>query len=376
MTAVQSNAAGMATIAAAAAALAFNPAEALLGRLLGISGIVRGLVNGSAQAWRVAFVAGIVAGGFALQLLLPSAFETLPAAYTIQRAVLAGLLVGIGAAMGSGYTSGHGVCGISRLSPRSLVATPTFMASAVLAAYAFRTGSVLGLPAGVAPVTTAAASAGATRFAAGLLAVAVLSMLGLATAGKGLTSQAFAATPVRLRKELAGAEELEETSISDSPPQESEAAQKLASLAVFTELLVGLLFALGLGVSGLTKPSKIVAFVSVLAGTFDPTLLLVMGGAWLVSIPAFQAMLRSSLIQRPVCAPSFDLPSKTQVDQQLVLGSLLFGAGWGIGGICPGPALVTLATLQPQVLVFAASMVAGMRLEGPVTKTLFSSATS
>ena len=82
----------------------------------------------------------------------------------------------------------------------------TFMASAVLAAYVFRTGSALDLPAGVAPLTTAAAAAGATRFGVGLLAVAVLFMLGLATAGKGLTSQAFADTPVKLRKELAGAE--------------------------------------------------------------------------------------------------------------------------------------------------------------------------
>ena len=82
----------------------------------------------------------------------------------------------------------------------------TFMASAVLAAYVFRTGSALDLPAGVAPLTTAAAAAGATRFGVGLLAVAVLFMLGLATAGKGLTSQAFADTPVKLRKELVGAE--------------------------------------------------------------------------------------------------------------------------------------------------------------------------
>ena len=64
-----------------------------------------------------------------------------------------------------------------------------------------------------------------------------------------------------------------------------------------------------------------------LAGTFDPSLLLVMGGALLVSLPAFQAILRSSSVQRPVCAPSFDLPSKSRVDQQLVVGALIFGAG-------------------------------------------------
>lgn len=77
---------------------------ALTGKILGISGIIKGLVQGSAQAWRLAFVVGMVAGGFALQLLHPAAFEALPAAYTLQRALLAGLLVGLGSAMSPGCT--------------------------------------------------------------------------------------------------------------------------------------------------------------------------------------------------------------------------------------------------------------------------------
>lgn len=107
-----------AAVALVAGAYAFTPAESLLGgltlgvlasskflllgRILGISGIVGGVVRGSAQAWRVAFLLGLLAGGAALQLLLPTAFEALPAAYSLQRAILAGLLVGVGTSMGSG----------------------------------------------------------------------------------------------------------------------------------------------------------------------------------------------------------------------------------------------------------------------------------
>lgn len=107
-----------AAVALVAGAYAFTPAESLLGgltlgvlasskflllgRILGISGIVGGIVRGSAQAWRAAFLLGLLAGGAALQLLLPTAFEALPAAYSLQRAILAGLLVGVGTSMGSG----------------------------------------------------------------------------------------------------------------------------------------------------------------------------------------------------------------------------------------------------------------------------------
>lgn len=379
-------AAGVATAVTLAAQYGFTPAESLLGgltlgvlasskfaitgRILGISGIVRGLVKGNGQVWRVAFVAGLISGGFALQFILPSAFEVLPAVYTYQRAIAAGLLVGVGTAMGSGCTSGHGICGNSRLSLRSLVATLSFMGSGALATYLSGTTAVFGIPPGIAPLMGPVGASPAAKLGIGLLVLAILAMWVLGAAGRFLTSPRCAPTPAALQKELQGAEELENTSLTADPPAEPINSQKLASLGVLTELMVGFLFAIGLGVSGMVKPSKVAAFLSVLAGSFDPSLMLVMGGALLVSLPSFQAVLRFNKLQRPVCASCFDLPSKLQIDTPLVVGSILFGAGWGIGGVCPGPGLVNLASLQPQVLVLVLAMVCGMWLEAPITARL------
>jgi uncharacterized protein len=100
----------------------------LNGRIAGISGIVGGLVDGHARGdtgWRLTFLAGLLAGGVVLAFVLPGALQATPVAWPL--VVVAGLLVGLGTRMGSGCTSGHGVCGISRLSARSIVATLTFM---------------------------------------------------------------------------------------------------------------------------------------------------------------------------------------------------------------------------------------------------------
>jgi hypothetical protein len=100
------------------------------GRLAGISNIAGGLVGGHAgseRGWRASFFAGLLVGGLALAWLLPSVFGASPASLPV--VVVAGLLVGLGSQVGSGCTSGHGICGISRLSGRSLVATFTFMAT-------------------------------------------------------------------------------------------------------------------------------------------------------------------------------------------------------------------------------------------------------
>lgn len=112
---------------------------AFLGRIAGISGIVSGLLSPRTGdvSWRALFAGGLLAGGLVMWLLRPDAF-----AITVDRSwgavVLAGLLVGFGTRLGSGCTSGHGVCGISRLSPRSLVATLTFMAAGVLTVFVVR----------------------------------------------------------------------------------------------------------------------------------------------------------------------------------------------------------------------------------------------
>ena len=103
-------------------------------------------------------------------------------------------------------------------------------------------------------------------------------------------------------------------------------------------LLCGVLFAAGLMVSGMTDPARVVGFLDVQA--WDPTLMFVMGGALLVTTPTFFFAKRQT---QPVLDAAFRVPVKTEVDRRLVAGAALFGAGWGLSGLCPGPALVSVA---------------------------------
>jgi uncharacterized membrane protein YedE/YeeE len=126
-----------------------------------------------------------------------------------------------------------------------------------------------------------------------------------------------------------------------------------------TEYLAGLLFGLGLIVSGMTDPGKVLGFLD-LAGAWDPSLLLVMGGAIMVGLLAFAvARHRSTTFLGRVI---IRFPQHEPIDRRLVAGSLLFGIGWGLAGFCPGPALVSLGSGQPKAAVFAAAMLAGMLL--------------
>ena len=122
--------------------------------------------------------------------------------------------------------------------------------------------------------------------------------------------------------------------------------------------IVGLVFGLGLLVSGMADPHKVLGFLD-LAGAWDPSLALVMAGAIAVAAPAFfwARKRRVSLLGAPM-----QLPTATRLDRRLVLGSLLFGAGWGVAGFCPGPGLVALGMGVPQAFVFVLAMLAGMLL--------------
>ena len=120
----------------------------------------------------------------------------------------------------------------------------------------------------------------------------------------------------------------------------------------------GLVFACGLGVGGMTQPSKVVGFLDV-TGAWDPSLALVMGGAL-----GTHALLRRFVTtrSRPLLAPAFCVPTKKDVDARLVVGAAIFGAGWGLGGFCPGPAIVALGGGMPAALVIVPAMLAGMLL--------------
>ena len=122
--------------------------------------------------------------------------------------------------------------------------------------------------------------------------------------------------------------------------------------------LSGALFAIGLCVSGMTQPSRIVGFLD-FTGRWDPTLAFVMGGALFVMIAAQRLAHR---LEKLVFAASFPLPAPTRADARLVGGAALFGLGWGLGGFCPGPALVSLGAATIQAIVFVVAMATGMVL--------------
>jgi uncharacterized membrane protein YedE/YeeE len=124
------------------------------------------------------------------------------------------------------------------------------------------------------------------------------------------------------------------------------------------EFGVGLLFGIGLILAGMTDPSKVLGFLD-LAGLWDPSLAFVMGGAILVSLGAFTLAKKRTT---SFLGGAMRLPTSRDIDKRLVTGSLLFGAGWGLAGFCPGPALVSLGTGNPKAVVFVVAMLAGMAL--------------
>jgi uncharacterized protein len=127
---------------------------------------------------------------------------------------------------------------------------------------------------------------------------------------------------------------------------------------MLVSLLSGTLFGLGLAISGMVNPAKVIGFLDV-AGDWDPTLAFVMGGALLATIPAFRLILKR---ERPVLADDFELPTKKDLDARLLGGSALFGVGWGLSGFCPGPAVTALTTGLMPVFAFVVAMIAGMTL--------------
>lgn len=124
----------------------------------------------------------------------------------------------------------------------------------------------------------------------------------------------------------------------------------------FASLLAGLVFGLGLLISGMANPDKVLGFLD-LAGPWDPSLALVMVGAIMVGVVGVAVARRRTL---SFLGASISLPTNTRIDKRLVFGSLTFGVGWGLAGFCPGPGLVALGAGELKALVFVAAMVAGM----------------
>jgi hypothetical protein len=128
----------------------------------------------------------------------------------------------------------------------------------------------------------------------------------------------------------------------------------------------GLIFGAGLMISGMTDPLRVLGFLDVF-GRWDPTLAFVMIAALVVTMPGF-ALAR--YLGKPVLAAQNLWPTRTVIDRRLVFGAVLFGIGWGLVGLCPGPSLVNLATFSPPVIVFVAAMAVAMVLHDRLRKRL------
>ncbi|CAI5518564.1 unnamed protein product [Closterium sp. Naga37s-1] len=296
-----------------------------------------GAISGASDwPFRVAFLASMLAVGCAAHLALPSAFGAptfaAPAQDPIASVILpavAGVLAGFGSQLGSGCTSGHGVCGLPRLSIRSLVAVCTFMTTGAIASML----SNALLP----PVASAAPVAPPANAWMAALSVSVASLLLLLV-------RSFISPPAT-------------PSVAKDEPSKAAAAGAVPPVLLLSSMLSGAVFALGLTFSGMLNPAKVKAFLDPIHG-WDPSLAFVMGGAVLFNLVTFHLVLKQ---RHPLLAQSFSVPSRKDITKELVVGSAIFGLGWGLAGFCPAPALVSAVTGKVPIIVWLASLVVGMQ---------------
>jgi uncharacterized membrane protein YedE/YeeE len=329
-----------------------------------------------------------VGGAVAAQLSTVSVYglDSLPS--TLPAMVAGGALVGYGTSRGSGCTSGHGICGLSRVSKRSAAAVGAFMTSAFVTATTvdavpalrkvFRSdkwmlNSAMHPPpahgrgaAAAAPDTLHfnMASANTVLSSNEMLGDSELDALTAIATTQDLSAMA-AQMPFFPAVVTVGAlgtmfwikSAVEKASV---PSEDRQSALGAAQGS-------GLLFAAGLAISGMSNPTKVLSFVTFPSGmegavtAWDPSLPWVMAGAICMAFPFFQLVPKRLAL--PALAPAWHLPTVTAIDSPLVRGSLLFGAGWGLAGICPGPGLMLATTGALAPMAWLAAMLAGMRLE-------------
>jgi hypothetical protein len=299
------------------------------GRITGLSGIFYSNISGNcfnaASLWRLGFLFGLILAAILPTVFLPDGlplaghvilfFDPISALETrlpMHTALVAGLLVGVGTFLGSGCTSGHGVCGLPRLAPRSFIAVFTFMATGVIAATALYSA---------APATPLQADeSGVNLSYSACMVFAVGLLLFKVTALYQFTTSPWVA------------------------------------LDMLVGCGMGLVFGFGLLLSGMARQSKVLGFLT-LSDHWDPSLAFVMFGAVCFNLITFQYTLSlgKSLTGRPL--PAF--PS--MIDWKVVVGPAVFGLGWGLSGLCPGPAIMNLFR-SDHVMVFVAALACGQFL--------------
>ncbi|BEJ17075.1 hypothetical protein CspHIS471_0604760 [Cutaneotrichosporon sp. HIS471] len=310
------------------------------GRVMGASGIMDGAILGDHAKWRWAFLTGMVLAPTVvavtgLESILPGNGAELYAAAPLARLALSGALVGFGAKLGSGCTSGHFLCGSSRLAPRSLVAVMTFMMSAIATAKLVPAKYLVDpLPAinPVYPPTWALPALG------GLVLAAILAR----NAINAILPQAC--KPATTNGDSNG--------VQNGNGQAGECKYTPAQLLPY--FMSGLTFSFGLIASGMVSPLKVMGFLRVPPPleTWDPSLTLIVAGAVIPNmIHWFSLKKASGDSPKPILSwEKWQVPTRRDITPRLVIGALIFGMGWGLGGICPGPGIVTGGQLAVDAL--------------------------
>lgn len=344
---------------------------ALTGRVLGVSESFKRPLTGDVRGSDAAFVAGLLFAG-AMHTAISGGVAAMPhePMVPLAQAALAGFLVGVGSSLGNGCTSGHGICGNARLSPRSMAYTCVFMLFGFGAATLAGTNAALGIAEASALRNVAYPAAASVAHWAALAAAAVAAFAALGFLASGSRGSSTARTRGRGSSGKTGNAGLDPILVSESDSvgattNAQHVQQRLPSarqkkLDVVSDFVIGAIFGAGLVVSGMIHPAKVSGFLSATSAAWDPSLALVMGGALALCVPGF-ALVRKT-VKSPACAADFSTPTATRMDAKLAVGGMCFGIGWGIGGICPGPAVVALASgVNPlPVAAWLASMVAGI----------------
>jgi uncharacterized protein len=329
-------------------------------KIAGLSGIVEGLLifrPHDDKRWCWSFIAGLISSGYALSQVYPQAFAE-NTTLTASAVIIGGVITGFGTRMGSGCTSGHGICGLPRWSLRSLVAVSSFMFTGAVTAFLTReTALANSLPVPLfttSHVDRVAGSGDAQAFTA------------LLPTGLAMTATVLTFSYNGWLSALLGRKEEPE-----EPAPAFSFNEHIGSYAC------GLLFGAGLGISGMCNPDRVINFLNFSNTTsgWDPSLMAVMGGGVLFNLITFQflskhdfkPMLKDVMHSVSSVLKMGKHPANLKIDFPLVAGSMMFGVGWGLAGICPGPGLVSLGALRGNASLFVPSLVGGMVLNQLLT---------
>eukprot|EP00605_Chrysophyceae_sp_TOSAG23-4_P000600 GSChrysophyteH1.ASY1.ANO1.677.1 assembled CDS len=281
----------------------------LYGNLTGISGFVGKVIkpnSSSSYHWELPYLCGLYAGGYIyIQCTEGSTLTTL--ALPTWMYIVGGACVGFGSRVGCGCTSGHGISGLARLSPRSFAGVAAFLTFGVVSANVFHNTDLISYE---GEIDNEAWYQSSTAGGAVLLAMSLLPML---------------------------------------------LDQNLKALHAW---LFGAIFAIGLSLSGMTNNAVVIAFLN-FNKFWNPALMFVL--AFGVGTFAATFWYRKFYNLNPIYAAEYSLPEKTAIDGQLLVGEVIFGIGWGIAGMCPGP-VVSILSVPAVGAIFFPSMVAGMKL--------------